>query len=156
MKKWTPIVMILLLAGCAREGEESMSEFPVEKTEAEWKEALTPEQYRVLREAGTERAFTGMYTDHEGKGVYRCAGCRAALFTSASKLHSGCGWPSFDRALSEGSVIERSDTTLGMTRVEILCATCGGHLGHVFSDGPAETTGLRYCINSAALQFEEE
>ena len=129
---------------------------PVEKTDAEWKQELTPEQYRVLREAGTERPFTGIYTDHEDAGVYRCAGCGAELFTSENKYHSGCGWPAFDDVLDPSKVIRREDNTLGMKRVEILCAGCGGHLGHVFPDGPRETTGLRYCINSAALQFEKK
>ncbi|HKL20236.1 MAG TPA: peptide-methionine (R)-S-oxide reductase MsrB [Tichowtungia sp.] len=131
-------------------------EFPVQKTEAEWKEELTKEQYRILRQAGTERPFTGEYTDHAGQGIYRCAGCGAELFTSDSKFHSGCGWPAFDRALAAGSVIERKDTSHGMIRTEVLCASCGGHLGHVFNDGPAATTGLRYCINSVALKFEEK
>ena len=127
---------------------------PVQKTDAEWKETLTPEQYRILRQAGTERPFTGVYTDHEEEGVYRCAGCAAELFSSENKYHSGCGWPAFDDVLESDKVIQREDNSLGMSRVEVLCAACGGHLGHVFPDGPPQTTGLRYCINSAALQFE--
>ncbi|MGE4490080.1 MAG: peptide-methionine (R)-S-oxide reductase MsrB [Kiritimatiellales bacterium] len=133
-----------------------MNDFPIQKTDAEWRAELTPEQYRVLREAGTERPFTGIYTDANEPGVYRCAACGAELFTSESKFHSGCGWPAFDQAVSKGSVIERTDTSHGMIRTEVLCANCGSHLGHVFPDGPAATTGLRYCINSAALKFESE
>ncbi len=131
-------------------------QFPVQKTAAEWKKALTPEQYRVLRQAGTERPFTGIYTDHDQPGVYRCAACGAELFTSESKFHSGCGWPAFDQAVSDGSIIERKDTSHGMVRTEVLCANCGGHLGHLFDDGPQETTGMRYCINSESLKFEEK
>jgi peptide-methionine (R)-S-oxide reductase len=132
-----------------------MKSFPVQKSDAEWKKELTPEQYHVLREAGTERAFTGIYTDNDRPGVYRCAACGAELFTSESKFSSGCGWPAFDQAVAKGRVAERTDTSHGMVRTEVLCANCGGHLGHVFNDGPAATTGLRYCINSAALKFEE-
>lgn len=147
--------MILLLGcSCAQNEERSMSEFSVEKTDAEWREQLTPEQYDVLREAGTERPFKGVYTDLEDVGVYRCAGCDAELFASDSKYHSGCGWPAFDDVIDASKVIRREDRSLGVNRVEILCAGCGGHLGHVFPDGPVETTGLRYCINSVALQFD--
>lgn len=153
MKAIPFLISFLLVAGCAAEKRPPMN-VPVQKTNEEWKAQLTPEQYRVLRQAGTERPFTGIYTDHKGKGIYRCVGCQAELFTSESKFHSGCGWPSFDQAVSSGSVIERADTSLGMRRVEILCANCGGHLGHVFPDGPAATTGLRYCINSVALEFD--
>ncbi len=145
----------LLPAGCMQEKEEPMN-VPVEKTDAEWRAELTAEQYRILRQAGTERAFTGLYTDHDEEGVYRCAGCGAVLFTSESKYHSGCGWPAFDQAVSAGSILERRDDSHGMIRTEVLCAKCGGHLGHVFPDGPQETTGLRYCINSAALEFDGE
>lgn len=130
-----------------------MREFPVQKSDAEWREELTPEQYRILRKAGTERPYSGVYTDYDEPGVYRCAGCGAELFTAESKFHSGCGWPAFDRAVAGGRVIERRDLSHGMIRTEVLCAACGGHLGHLFPDGPQETTGLRYCINSAALEF---
>jgi len=133
-----------------------MSDFPVQKTDAEWKVELTSEQYRILREAGTERPFAGIYTDTEVPGIYRCAGCGAELFVSDNKYHSGCGWPAFDQAVSEGSIIERKDISLGMIRTEVLCAKCGGHLGHLFPDGPRDTTGMRYCINSAALDFQKE
>ena len=127
----------------------------IEKTDAEWKKTLTPEQYRVLRQAGTERPFSGIYTDNDKPGVYRCAACGAELFTSGSKFHSGCGWPSFDSAAKMGTVVLRPDNSLGMTRTEVLCASCGGHLGHLFDDGPT-ATGMRYCINSEALKFEEK
>lgn len=151
------VAVLLMLAGCMRNEEVAMNqEFPVEKTDAQWREELTPEQYRILREAGTERPFSGIYTDHDEPGVYRCAGCGAELFTSGSKFHSGCGWPAFDQAVDEGNIVERKDTSHGMIRTEVLCAECGGHLGHVFPDGPTETTGMRYCINSAALEFEKE
>jgi len=122
-------------------------------TDAEWRARLTPSEYAVLRQCGTERAFTGRYYDHHADGTYRCAGCGAPLFSSADKFDSGTGWPSYTRAIEEGRVAERRDTSHGMTRVEVVCAHCGGHLGHVFPDGPAPTR-LRYCINSASLDFE--
>ncbi len=129
---------------------------PIQRTDAEWRNELTSEQYRILREAGTERPFTGVYTDHEEPGVYRCAGCAAELFASENKYHSGCGWPAFDDVAKTDRVILRKDRSIGMVRTEVLCAGCGGHLGHLFHDGPRETTGLRYCMNSAALEFEKE
>jgi len=123
------------------------------KADAEWKQTLTPEQYRVLREKGTERAFTGEFWNHHEKGAYRCAGCGTMLFASDSKFDSGCGWPSFSAPAGTNTVAEASDRSHGMVRTEVLCSKCGGHLGHVFDDGP-KPTGLRYCINSAALKFE--
>lgn len=128
----------------------------VELSEAEWREKLTPEQYHVLREAGTERAFTGKYDKHYDPGEYMCAGCGTKLFGSDAKYNSGCGWPAFTRPADDETIEERRDMSYGMIRTEVLCAKCGGHLGHVFPDGPPQEGGLRYCINSASLEFEPE
>ena len=125
-----------------------------EKTENEWRQQLLPEQYHILREKGTERPFTGKYNMHFDKGIYKCAGCGFELFDDSQKFDSHCGWPSFDAELGSGDRIKKiRDISFGMIRTEIVCARCGGHLGHIFDDGPTET-GQRYCVNSLSIDFE--
>ncbi|NIJ21270.1 peptide-methionine (R)-S-oxide reductase [Sphingomonas naasensis] len=121
-------------------------------SESEWRKRLSPEQFHVLREAGTERAFSGRYNDNKADGIYRCAACQLELFDSADKYDSGSGWPSFTQPIAAGHVVEHADVSHGMRRVEVRCARCDGHLGHVFPDGPPPT-GLRYCMNSVSLDF---
>ncbi len=122
------------------------------KTDEEWKKELTPEEYRILREKGTERAFTGKYWDHHEIGTYICAACGTELFESNTKFDSGCGWPSYFEPIDSNRIIYNDDSSFGMKRTEVVCAKCGGHLGHVFDDGPPPT-GLRYCINSGSMKF---
>lgn len=161
MKTFIYTFFILTLFACKSNSQNNntdtitMSSKPkVEKTEAEWKSILSPEQYDVLREKGTELPFSGKYYKHNEKGTYCCAGCNAELFKSDTKFDSGCGWPSFNDVIDSTKVNYVRDTSHGMIRTEITCANCGGHLGHVFEDGPAPT-GLRYCINSVSIDFKK-
>nr|QKW93812.1 peptide methionine sulfoxide reductase MsrB [Vitiosangium cumulatum] len=153
------LLPVLALGGVAATGaepghghEEGTKVYAVQKTEQEWKQQLSPEQYRVLRQKGTERAFTGKYWDHHAAGTYHCAACGQPLFSSDTKFDSGTGWPSFWQPLSPDAVDTHEDRSFFMVRTEVLCGRCGSHLGHVFDDGPPPT-GLRYCMNSAALDF---
>ena len=132
-----------------------MKKYAVEKTDDEWRKQLSPDEYRILRQKGTEYPHTGEFNLHFNKGSYHCKACRAKLFESDNKFESGCGWPSFDQAV-EGAIEYIRDTSHGMIRTETVCANCGGHLGHVFNDGPRETTGQRYCINSLSIGFDSE
>jgi peptide-methionine (R)-S-oxide reductase len=153
----TVLLSLLSLTFTSCQGQESKtgsSNYPVSKSEAEWKKTLTPIQFNVLRLKGTERAFTGEYWDHHEKGRYTCAGCGQPLFQSDTKFESGTGWPSFYKPIADEAITIHKDLSYGMIREEVVCSRCGGHLGHVFDDGP-EPTGLRYCMNSASLKFEK-
>lgn len=154
-----PISIILLsLTSCHSQNKPMKSNkkttYSVHKTDDEWRNILTNEEFYVLREKGTERPHTGKYNLHFEKGAYNCAACGQKLFESKTKFESHCGWPSFDNAI-DGTIEYKEDRTLGMVRTEILCTNCGSHLGHVFKDGPTET-GLRYCVNSISLDFEQD
>ena len=153
MRNLAVILVISIMYSCTVQNQKPTTmNTAVKKTEAEWKAQLSEMEYEVLRNKGTERPFTGDYHDHFETGKYVCAGCGNDLFTSDTKFDSHCGWPSFDEAI-KGSVIYKKDTSYGMERIEVMCAKCEGHLGHVFEDGPAETTGQRYCTNSVSIKF---
>jgi peptide-methionine (R)-S-oxide reductase len=153
---WAGLLLIPLVAIAADTQPSKASGAPekITKTEAEWKKQLTREQFYILREKGTERAFTGKYWNNHEAGTYRCAGCGQPLFSSDTKYDSGTGWPSFWQPLAPSALELHEDNSLGMSRVEVMCSRCGGHLGHVFPDGP-KPTGKRYCMNSASLTFEK-
>lgn len=151
MKKIFLLLFAITIQSCQSQTKETM-EPKVNKTDAEWKAKLSDKEYEVLREKGTERAYTGEYWDHFEKGTYVCAACEVPLFESDTKFESHCGWPSFDKAI-EGSVKYNKDVSFGMERIEVVCANCDGHLGHIFDDGPKETTGQRFCTNSVSIKF---
>ncbi len=157
MKKSSLICIVFILTfikGIAQEENQTKMNQKKIKTEDEWKLILSPKQYNILREKGTDSPGDSGYTNHFDKGTYHCAACDAQLFESNSKFDSHCGWPSFDDAI-EGTVTYKIDNSHGMIRTEILCSSCGGHLGHIFDDGPKNTTGKRYCVNSTSLKFKK-
>ena len=154
------LILFFISSGSEAQNKEAKSKtsksmtYKIQKSDKEWKDLLTPAQFHIIREKGTESPGTGSYNLHFKKGEYACAACGILLFESTHKYDSHCGWPSFDKAI-EGTVEYKKDTSLGRFRTEILCMNCGGHLGHVFDDGPQETTGKRYCVNSLSLEFKE-
>lgn len=148
-------VSILSLAACAQESKQEENNYRFQKSEAEWKEQLSPLEYEVMRKEGTEKAFSGKYVNWNKEGVFICKACQNPLFDSETKFKSGTGWPSFYDVVNKGNVLLKEDPKYGWNRIEVECAYCGSHLGHVFDDGPAPT-GKRYCINSVALDFEEK
>lgn len=153
MRNLAVIIVVSIMYSCTGQNhKQTPMNTAVKKTEAEWKAQLSEMEFEVLRNKGTERPFTGAYHDHFETGKYVCAGCGNDLFTSDTKFDSHCGWPSFDEAI-KGSVIYKKDSSYGMERIEVMCAKCEGHLGHVFDDGPTETTGQRYCTNSISIKF---
>lgn len=152
--KTLALLILILLGQTVKAQETTTMTKKVEKTETEWKQILSPQEYYVLREKGTDRPGDDGYTKHFEKGTYHCAACDAQLFESGTKYESHCGWPSFDDAI-EGSVEYVLDKTHGMIRTEIICTSCGGHLGHLFDDGPEDTTGKRYCVNTTSIRFEK-
>jgi len=157
MRKTTLILLLVtmstILVGQNLNTTMDKNKKETSKTEDQWKQELTTEEYQVLRQCGTEQPFTGKYYDFKEKGSYLCAACGHELFSSSTKYDSGSGWPSFYQPIESGNIDEKRDTNLGMERIEIVCSNCGGHLGHVFNDGP-QPTGLRYCVNSISLDFK--